>query len=66
MAPLGQRDLAKAEASLTAWLRQRLPDARSVRVSDLEQPTTGGYSNELLFFTLDADTAQGQIGRAHV
>jgi aminoglycoside phosphotransferase (APT) family kinase protein len=59
MAPQGGRDLAAAAASLTAWLGGQLPDAREVKVFDLEQPSSGGYSNEPLFFTASWTGADG-------
>ena len=32
-------------------------------MSELEQPTTGGYSNELLFFTAAWTGAEGRVSR---
>jgi aminoglycoside phosphotransferase (APT) family kinase protein len=52
MAPLGTRDLEHAATVLTQWLRGKLPEATDLAVSDLAQPSTGGYSNEMLFFTV--------------
>jgi aminoglycoside phosphotransferase (APT) family kinase protein len=40
-----------------------LPDATDVAVSDLEQPSTGGYSNELLFFTASWREAGREVRR---
>jgi aminoglycoside phosphotransferase (APT) family kinase protein len=51
MAPLGDRDLERAREALTGWIARQLPGSTGVAITELEQPTTGGYSNELLFFT---------------
>jgi aminoglycoside phosphotransferase (APT) family kinase protein len=63
MAPQGKRDLDAAAAALAAWLLPRLPDARDVEVSELEQPSTGGYSNEPLFFTASWRAADREVRR---
>jgi aminoglycoside phosphotransferase (APT) family kinase protein len=54
------RNLDEAARSLTDWLLEKLPGATDVAVSDLEQPSTGGYSNELLFFTATWTASDGE------
>ena len=63
MAPLGGRNLAQAADALRSWIGSQLPNASDIAVSDLEQPTTGGYSNELLFFTAAWTGTEGRITR---
>jgi len=45
-----QRDPAVTRASLEAWLRGRLPDARDVQVSAVKTPVNNGFSAETLMF----------------
>jgi aminoglycoside phosphotransferase (APT) family kinase protein len=44
-------ELAELELKLLAWLREKMPDAESLAISDLE-PATAGFSNLSLVFTL--------------
>ena len=44
------RDLGRTRAALETWLAARRPDATSVRVSQLDIPSTNGMSTETLLF----------------
>ena len=56
-----QRDPAATAATLSDWLRGRLPDARDVAVVDLEIPQGSGFSNETILF--DASWSDGGAAR---
>ena len=43
-----QRDLERDRERLTAWLRGKLPEARSLEVSELTSPDASGFSNDTL------------------
>jgi aminoglycoside phosphotransferase (APT) family kinase protein len=45
-----RRDLSRDRERLTAWLRERLPDATDLRLSELRAPQTSGFSNDTLLF----------------
>ena len=45
-----QRDPEITRARLEAWLCGRLPDARQVRISAVQTPTSNGFSAETLMF----------------
>ncbi|GIW45116.1 MAG: putative aminoglycoside phosphotransferase [Candidatus Binatia bacterium] len=51
--PPPRRDFAVLEAELTRWLRQKLPNARSLVVKNLRGPTETGYSSDTLLFDLE-------------
>lgn len=53
MPTMWQRDLDADRSKLTDWLRQRLPEATDVRVTDLVAPQSSGFSNETLLFDLE-------------
>lgn len=53
MPTMWQRDLDTDRARLTAWLQQRLPEARGVRIGALVAPQSSGFSNDTLLFDLD-------------
>jgi len=44
------RDLEDTRRALEAWLAARRPDARSVRIPQLDIPATNGMSTETLLF----------------
>ena len=51
------RDLELTRTRLTAWLADRLPQARDLALSTLASPSTSGYSNDTLLF--DATWREG-------
>jgi aminoglycoside phosphotransferase (APT) family kinase protein len=51
MTGLATRNASQTAVVLAMWLSAQLPDARDVSVTDVEQSSAGGYSNEPLFFT---------------
>ncbi len=48
-----QRDLELDRTHLTAWIRQRLPNAEKLSVSELVAPGSSGFSNDTLLFDLE-------------
>lgn len=46
----GQRDPEETGATLTAWLRDQLPEAADVLVSNVVVPQSSGFSNETFLF----------------
>jgi len=46
----GDRDLDLARVRLAAWLAARMPEARELRLSEISQPPSTGFSNETLLF----------------
>ena len=48
-----QRDLEKDRRALETWLAEKLPLASKLRVSDLREPQSSGFSNDTLLFELE-------------
>jgi aminoglycoside phosphotransferase (APT) family kinase protein len=55
-----QRDLEKDAAALVTWLGDKLPNASGLRVSDLREPQSSGFSNDTLLFELEYEEAGPQ------
>lgn len=53
MSAIDQGDLTAAAATLGEWLRNRIPEARGLRLADLRRPGGAGYSNDTLLGNLD-------------
>ncbi|MFP6661931.1 MAG: phosphotransferase family protein [Myxococcota bacterium] len=48
-----KRDHEEARRSLARWIAGKIPAARDLRLSELEEPQTSGFSNETLLLTID-------------
>jgi aminoglycoside phosphotransferase (APT) family kinase protein len=57
--PKFHRDRSGYADALRTWFARRLPDARAVRVGDVDIPAATGFSNETIFFDVDWHDADG-------